>query len=282
MGMSGSVLPQRHGSVRLFSAFGIDVFVHWSWVVIAALMYWYYTGQGGSPGFFVLTYLMLFAVVVMHEFGHALACRSVGGHADTIVLWPLGGVAYVSPPLRPGAVLWSILAGPLVNLVLASVAFVLWMLSEPITQALGVPELSQFIQWVMLINVVLFCFNMLPVYPLDGGQILQAILWFFIGRTKSLRIAAWVGVVGGVTLGLVAYWLFDRIGLSRNMAIVVAVFIVYESIRGLAVARVLAYMEQKEQQQQDIRDAWRPVHPYEVINGMRRVDSVSRRVDEEQ
>ena len=57
----------------------------------------------------------------MHEFGHALACRQVGGKANQIMLWPLGGVAYVSPPQRPGAMLWSIAAGPLVNVVLVPV-----------------------------------------------------------------------------------------------------------------------------------------------------------------
>ena len=69
----------------------------------------------------VLEYLALFVIVLVHEFGHALACRQVGGQANQIVLWPLGGVAYVAPPPRPGATLWSIAAGPLVNVVLAPV-----------------------------------------------------------------------------------------------------------------------------------------------------------------
>ena len=71
----------------------------------------------------VLEYLTLFLIVLTHEFGHALACRSVGGQANQIVLWPFGGVAYVSPPQRPGAVLWSIVAGPLVNVVLVPDSF---------------------------------------------------------------------------------------------------------------------------------------------------------------
>ena len=58
---------------------------------------------------------------MMHEFGHALACRQVGGQANRIVLWPLGGIAFVSPPPRAGAMLWSIAAGPLVNLLLAPI-----------------------------------------------------------------------------------------------------------------------------------------------------------------
>ena len=66
----------------------------------------------------IVEYLTLFLIVLLHEFGHSLACRQVGGTADKIMLWPLGGVAYIAPPQRPGAVLWSIAAGPLVNVVL--------------------------------------------------------------------------------------------------------------------------------------------------------------------
>ena len=68
--------------------------------------------------------------MLTHEFGHQLACRSVGGQTHDIVLWPLGGVAYVTPPQRPGAQLWSIAAGPLVNVVLVPVLSVLVSVSS--------------------------------------------------------------------------------------------------------------------------------------------------------
>src|SRR5882672_10040195 len=115
----------RQGSIRLFRFAGVDVFLHWSWFLVAA-----YEISGGSHRYSTLIwaaleYVALFVIVTMHEFGHALACRSVGGRANQIVLWPLGGVAYVDPPPRPGAVLWSIAAGPLVNVVLVPVLAVL-------------------------------------------------------------------------------------------------------------------------------------------------------------
>src|SRR5205823_4575722 len=76
----------------------------------------------------LLEYVSVFVIVLMHEFGHALACRQVGGIANRIVLWPLGGIAFVDPPRRPGAYLWSIAAGPLVNVILLPVlAFVSMM-----------------------------------------------------------------------------------------------------------------------------------------------------------
>src|SRR5271154_4636244 len=112
------MMPTRQGSMRLFQVAGVTVFLHWSWFVVAA---YEISKRGHSHTSLLwngLEYLALFVIVTMHEFGHALACRSVGGRANQIVLWPLGGVAYVDPPPRPGAVLWSIAAGPLVNVVL--------------------------------------------------------------------------------------------------------------------------------------------------------------------
>src|SRR5208282_4294037 len=100
-----------------------------------------------------------FAIVLMHEFGHALACKSVGGQADRIVLWPLGGVAYVRPPMRPGAMLWSIVAGPLVNVLLLPVTIAFTWLP------LQNPDLAHFVQMVAYINIGLLIFNILPIYP---------------------------------------------------------------------------------------------------------------------
>ena len=109
------------GSILLFRFAGIDLFLHWSWFAVAAFEISARGRRYPSVGWNIAEYLALFLVVTLHEFGHALACRQVGGTADKIVLWPLGGVAYVNPPPRPGATLWSIAAGPLVNVVLALV-----------------------------------------------------------------------------------------------------------------------------------------------------------------
>src|SRR5215467_3925615 len=109
-------MPTNRGSIRIFRLFGIDVYLHWSWFLIVLFAVQTRAhAYGQSYGWNVLETLSLFGIVLMHEFGHALACRQVGGKADQIVLWPLGGVAYVAPPPRPGATLWSIAAGPLVN-----------------------------------------------------------------------------------------------------------------------------------------------------------------------
>src|SRR5919108_1788912 len=108
----------QQGSIRLFRFAGIDLFLHWSWFLVAAFEISGRTRSYSSITWNVLEYLALFFIVMLHEYGHALACRQVGGRANQIVLWPLGGVAYVDPPPRAGATLWSIAAGPLVNVAL--------------------------------------------------------------------------------------------------------------------------------------------------------------------
>ena len=157
-----------------------------------------------SPLWNLAEYVALFGIVLLHEFGHSLACRQVGGRSDQIVLWPLGGVAYVDAPARPGAQLWSIAAGPLVNVALIPV----FMLLSFILQKSGWgPDSVDFWNWfysVSFINVVLLVFNVMPVYPLDGGQILRSLLWFKFGPRKSLLYASAVGLVGTAALALLA------------------------------------------------------------------------------
>src|SRR6202140_1222074 len=106
------------GTIRLFRVAGIQVYLHFTWFLVAALEVTNFSRRYHAPIMGLLEYLALFLIVLLHEFGHAFACRQTGGQADRIMLWPLGGVAFVSPPQRPGAYLWSIAAGPLVNVIL--------------------------------------------------------------------------------------------------------------------------------------------------------------------
>ena len=121
---------KRKGSIHLFRLAGIDVFLHWSWFLVALFEIQSRKRNYGSLLWNVAEYLSLFLIVLLHEFGHSLACRQVGGTANTIVLWPLGGVAYVDPPQRPGATLWSIAAGPLVNVALFPVLYAALMIAR--------------------------------------------------------------------------------------------------------------------------------------------------------
>jgi len=220
------------GTFRLFRVWGIDVFLHWSWFLAAYIDFSMRGDAYKSQAWNVVEYLSLFGIVLLHEFGHALACRSVGGVANRIVLWPLGGVAFVAPPPRPGAILWSIAAGPLVNVAIwaAMYAFALatggWA---------GWPrDVRTFLFTFMLINRALLIFNLLPIYPLDGGQILQSLLWFVIGRSRSLMVASAIGLVAAVGGAAFALYLGDY------WLVVMAAFIAWRAWAGFQQARLLA------------------------------------------
>jgi Zn-dependent protease len=186
----------RQGSIHLFRFAGVDLFLHWSWFLVAVYEIQSRAGSYSSVTWNVLEYLALFLIVMLHEFGHALACRQVGGRANQIVLWPLGGVAYVDPPPRPGATLWSIAAGPLVNVALMPIFYLLVLQGRSLGWASTSPDAYRLLFAVRNINFWLFVFNILPVYPLDGGQILRSLLWFVMGRARSLMVATVLGLIG--------------------------------------------------------------------------------------
>lgn len=194
------------GSFRLFRIKGIDVYLNWTWFLVAVFEIQARKGNYSSPVWNILEYLGLFLIVLLHEFGHALACRSVGGTADTIMLWPLGGVAYVNPPQRPGATLWSIVAGPLVNVALLPVLGGAFELARLAHWRYSNPNEYRLLGAILTTDIVLLVFNILPIYPLDGGQILRSLLWFPLGRARSLMVASVLGFFGVAGLLLLAVW----------------------------------------------------------------------------
>jgi Zn-dependent protease len=228
-------MPTNKGSFKIFKLAGIGVFVHWSWFLVAIYSVQYRTHEYSSMIWNVLEYLSLFAIVLTHEFGHQLACRSVGGKTHDIVLWPLGGVAYVNPPQRPGAQLWSIAAGPLVNVALIPILTgILFLVGGQPSLESEPNDLAAFINNVWIINLVLLVFNLLPIYPLDGGQILRSLLWFPFGRANSLLVASIIGFIGvagliGVAIFLQSIWLG-----------IMSAFILMNCWGGLKQARALA------------------------------------------
>jgi Zn-dependent protease len=233
----------RQGSIHLFQVAGIDLYLHWSWFVVAAYEIQGRKGSYSSVIWNVFEYLALFLIVMLHEFGHALACRQVGGTANRIMLWPLGGVAYVNPPQRPGATLWSIAAGPLVNVALLPVLGV----PDLGVPGLGVPALFGWVQgWahtmpnaylliegISLINFGLLIFNILPFYPLDGGQILRSLLWFVLGRARSLM---WATIFG--LLGIVGFFVL-AVKVQSVWIIAISIFMLMNCWDGLRHAQAL-------------------------------------------
>lgn len=191
----------------LFRIAGIQVYLHFTWFIVA----WFQINSGKnrfhSAMWAVIEYVGLFALVLLHEFGHAFACRSTGGRADRIVLWPLGGLAFVNPPPRPGAVLWSIVAGPLVNVALYIPLQILAIATSAHGFIAVTADAHRCLVDIWFINLALLVFNLLPVYPLDGGQIVRALLWFKLGPIRSLKVSGMIGIVGAIVIGLLALWL---------------------------------------------------------------------------
>ncbi len=209
------------GSIPIGTLFHIRIRIHASLVLFA-----FFTvllsplGNSGEYGYAVKAALtsmvILFGIVLLHEFGHCFAARAMGGHADDILLSPIGGLASTSPPRRPWPVFVTVACGPLVNVlicVLTSTA--LWGLNRgrvafnPLTPLTPFKAyfhgigLSYYLYWIYLVSWALLLFNLLPIYPLDGGQMLQTILWPKLGYFRSMMIATITGMVGAVVVGII-------------------------------------------------------------------------------
>jgi Zn-dependent protease len=158
---------------------------------------------------------MLFFIVLTHEFGHCFGARYSGGSADEILLWPLGGLAYTNPPHTPKAHLITVVAGPLVNVIyliltggvlitLGGAGLVPWNPFKPFSPAVyPATELEFWLVVFFALNYIILLFNLLPVFPLDGGRILQSVLWFRRGFVPATLLATGVGMVGAIAIGLV-------------------------------------------------------------------------------
>jgi Zn-dependent protease len=227
----------NQGSIPLGRIAGVNLFLHWSWFLVALYRIQAFSTSYSSIVWGVAECLALFLIVLMHEFGHAMACRQMGGTANRIMLWPLGGVAYVDPPQRPGAMLWSIVAGPLVNVVLFPIFFGAWMIGRSMGWAESMPGALTFAYHLVWIDGILLAFNMLPIYPLDGGKVLWSLLWFPLGRAKSLMVSVVVGIIGLVGLFALAVFLQSRWDMF------LCVYLLISCWGGLQQARVLLKRE---------------------------------------
>jgi Zn-dependent protease len=227
---SGPLMWLVSGSVPMFTAFGIRVRAHASLLIfiICVLIFDHidniYTLQARA-----LSMAILVGIVILHEFGHCFAARWVGGSANDILLSPLGGLAYASPPHRPGATFITVAAGPLVNVLICIVCGVaIYFLTPTASMRLYldhpwhvIPPLNPFspsmnpyvahllpgdaafyFYWVYTVSYFLLLFNLLPIYPLDGAQMVQAAIWPSVGHHRSMMIATTTGMIGSVFLAM--------------------------------------------------------------------------------
>lgn len=227
--------------------------------------------SGGYAAAALLMQVLLFVSVLLHEFGHCYAGRRVGGDASEIMLWPLGGLANVDVPFTPRAHLLTTLGGPAVNLVICLICgtFLLitgwlppvsptwdwaffpqlarWQTGELVslheslpaaegrswfTAMFGAPAVALFLARWFYVNWMLFWFNILLVgFPLDGGRILQCVLWRYFGHTQATRVAVFSGWIIALLLTLYVMVTFEgSTGADKLMLFFLALFI-YQACR---------------------------------------------------
>lgn len=192
---------------------GIDIFVHatffilLAWIAIAQLV----AGRDGAAALDGVVFVTLvFAIIVLHELGHALTARVYGIKTRDITLLPIGGVARLERiPEKPHQELLVALAGPAVNFVLAAIFFAGTRLTlEPVQphapEMVGVPFLVRLF-WV---NVVMAVFNLIPAFPMDGGRALRAVLAMNTDYARATELAAKVGQAIALVFGVLGLF-FD-------------------------------------------------------------------------
>jgi Zn-dependent protease len=196
-------------SWKLGRAFGIPLYIHWTfwllplWVVLMSRQ------LGATELALNLAVLAAaFGCVLLHELGHALTARVYGIGTRSITLYPIGGVARLERLAeKPAQELWITLAGPAVNLAIATVlaAGLLVLGAFDVNLVTGTLA-GVFLLKLLFVNVFMVVFNLLPAFPMDGGRVLRALLAMGLGQLRATRIAVIVGVVVAALLGIGGYW----------------------------------------------------------------------------
>jgi hypothetical protein len=212
------------GSVPLFTVFGVRVRMHAMMIIFIGLeLLTAGTQNGLGLKNAVIAMSILWTSVLLHEFGHVFGCRWVGGEANEIVMWPLGGLAMVNPPRRWLPSFISTAAGPAVNLVICLITGTAVVILDHSTRALPLFPVfghlrdyvpggwtTYYLWWIFLVNWALLTFNMLLVfYPFDAGRMIQELLWARVGYYRSMMFATRFGMVGAVIaamVGLALLW----------------------------------------------------------------------------
>lgn len=187
------------GSIYLGKIAGIKIFIHWTfsllilWVLFTTLR----EGKDMAEAILMVTLILtVFACVTLHELGHALTARIYHFNTRDITLLPIGGMARMDElPEKPLQELVVALAGPLVNAVIAILlAPFVFMMTMP-NLDLETIELSwnTFLLHLLIVNIMLALFNLIPAFPMDGGRVFRAVLSFFIPRVKATLYAARTG-----------------------------------------------------------------------------------------
>jgi Zn-dependent protease len=232
---------------RLGSAFGIGIYVHSTFLLLplyVILSNWGKEGWALVP-FLLLLVLGVFGCVLLHELGHALTARHFGIGTRDIILTPIGGIARLERLTEePIQELLIALAGPAVNVVIAGLLMVLLtlllslgvvggfnLLPQGPDDLLGPGLVGGLLGSLLLSNLMLAVFNMIPAFPMDGGRVLRALLSLGLGQLRATQVAATVAIVPAIGIGILGFFFLNK------MLIVLAAAVVFFGQMELAALR---------------------------------------------
>lgn len=233
-----------NGNLRVGSLFGIPFYVNLSWFLVLGLVVWNYGSElgyafpqlGGAAWFFgLVAALLLFASVLAHELGHSFVALRQGIPVNSITLFLFGGLASLEEESKtPAEAFWVAISGPLVSVVL----FGVFTAINLFTGISG--PLAAIVNLLAYINLILAAFNLLPGLPLDGGNVLKAIVWKVTGKPyKGIAFASRVGqLLGwtGITLGFLN--LLGVSNLGSIWTLLIGFFLLQNASRYLQAATI--------------------------------------------
>lgn len=279
-------------ALRIGTYFGISVRIGLLYLVWMGFELARYGSQGAlASGVWIVA--SLFIIVLLHEFGHCFACRRVGGQADRILMWPLGGLASCSPPHTWWANFVTTAGGPLVNVALVPVfgaallaigqgwnvlffnPFTPFLVTLDYSGARVSPWVLQMLFWTYYTNWILLLFNVLiPMFPMDGGRLVQALLWKRFGYTRSMDITTRVGLFAAVVLGLIA------LSTQAMMLLGIAIF---GGLTCINERRKLRFMAQQGFASGEEGESWRvgPTAVVETPGNRRRAEKLRQQAERE-
>jgi len=258
---------------RIGKYLGINLFVHWTFFLLVAYVFLSSLGEGSQTAFFMLAQLLgVFFCVTLHEYGHAMAARRFGIGTADITLLPIGGVARLHRmPRVPWQEMVVALAGPAVNVVIVIALSLIFAtrvseemligfrdlaagptqgleMSQDVATAIDTmfrfPSIAGYLFTMIMVNIMLVLFNLIPAFPMDGGRVLRSFIAMFTNYTVATKFAFRVGVVFAAIMIL-----FSIQGPKTNpVAVFIALFVAFagytefkqvelsETLRGSSVA----------------------------------------------
>lgn len=247
------------GSIRLGKIAGIDIYIHVSWLIIVVLLTWSLDIEFSAsyPGWGTATYwvvsliatLLLFAAVLLHELAHSVVARARGLSVKNITLYVWGGLSNIEQePRSPGIEFQMAVVGPVTNLLIAGLAYLLLL-----ALGKGTSPVAALLGYLALANLLLGLFNLIPGFPLDGGRVLRSIVWKVSGNLRTAtRATTLVGqfvaylfifwgiwqffsgnVLGGIWIGFIGWFLLSAAQSANSQVMLQSMF------RGVTVGEVM-------------------------------------------